>query len=82
MKKHLLTLTVSVSSLCPHGEDADCCAACDDSTEPVLCEHGYPEGRGCQECEFWERAMSSSATGTGSTNRPMKPECGLYVIAQ
>jgi hypothetical protein len=23
--------------------------------EPELCEHGYPEGRGCEECEFWER---------------------------
>ena len=23
--------------------------------EPELCPHGYPEGRGCQECEFWER---------------------------
>ena len=23
--------------------------------EPELCEHGYPEGRGCKECEYWER---------------------------
>ena len=23
--------------------------------EPELCPHGYPEGRGCEECEFWER---------------------------
>ena len=23
--------------------------------EPESCPHGYPEGRGCQECEFWER---------------------------
>ena len=23
--------------------------------EADLCPHGYPEGRGCQECEFWER---------------------------
>jgi hypothetical protein len=23
--------------------------------EPALCEHGYPKGRGCAECEFWER---------------------------
>ena len=23
--------------------------------EPALCPHGYPEGRGCEECEFWER---------------------------
>ena len=22
--------------------------------EPELCPHGYPEGRGCKECEFWE----------------------------
>jgi len=21
----------------------------------ALCEHGYPEGQGCQECEYWER---------------------------
>jgi hypothetical protein len=19
------------------------------------CEHGFPEGRGCEECEYWER---------------------------
>lgn len=24
--------------------------------EPALCEHGYPKGRGCAECEYWERA--------------------------
>ena len=23
--------------------------------EPELCEHGYPKGRGCAECEYWER---------------------------
>ena len=23
--------------------------------EPELCPHGYPEGQGCKECEFWER---------------------------
>jgi hypothetical protein len=23
--------------------------------EQECCEHGYPEGRGCQECEYWER---------------------------
>ena len=23
--------------------------------EADLCPHGYPEGRGCEECEFWER---------------------------
>ena len=23
--------------------------------ELELCEHGYPEGRGCEECAFWER---------------------------
>jgi hypothetical protein len=23
--------------------------------ELELCEHGYPEGRGCEECEYWER---------------------------
>jgi hypothetical protein len=26
-----------------------------EAEEPELCEHGYPEGRGCEECEFWER---------------------------
>jgi hypothetical protein len=26
-----------------------------EAEEPELCEHGYPEGRGCKECEFWER---------------------------
>ena len=26
-----------------------------EAQEPELCEHGYPEGRGCEECEFWER---------------------------
>ena len=28
----------------------------DEDLEPEdeLCEHGYPEGSGCQECEFWE----------------------------
>jgi hypothetical protein len=20
-----------------------------------LCEHGYPEGHGCEECEYWQR---------------------------
>ena len=23
--------------------------------EPELCEHGYPEGHGCSECEYWQR---------------------------
>ena len=28
----------------------------DEGLEPEseLCEHGYPEGRGCRECEYWE----------------------------
>ena len=26
-----------------------------ETKEPEHCEHGYPEGRGCQECEYWER---------------------------
>ena len=34
---------------------ADCdvdCGTCPDRWE---CEHGYPEGHGCPECEYWER---------------------------
>ena len=23
--------------------------------ELELCEHGYPEGHGCEECAYWER---------------------------
>ena len=26
-----------------------------EAPETELCPHGYPEGRGCEECEFWER---------------------------
>jgi hypothetical protein len=26
-----------------------------DHEDPELCPHGYPEGRGCEECEYWER---------------------------
>jgi hypothetical protein len=28
----------------------------DEDMEPEDREHGYPEGRGCRTCEFYERA--------------------------
>ena len=26
-----------------------------EESEDEYCEHGYYHGRGCKECEFWER---------------------------
>jgi hypothetical protein len=37
----------------PEDVDMDDWYTEDSELESELCEHGYPEGRGCPECEFW-----------------------------
>ena len=39
----------------PEDVDVDGWYTEDAELESELCEHGYPEGRGCVECEWWER---------------------------
>ena len=54
MKTYPASSTAPASSSGACGEEDACSVADEDS--PELCEHGYPEGRGCKTCEFWERA--------------------------